>query len=308
MHTPVLLHAAVDALALKPDGVYVDATFGRGGHSRLILSGLGECGRLIALDRDPAAVLSGEAITDKRFCIRHGSFSRVREILQALEITQIDGMLLDLGVSSPQLEDIARGFSFQSAGPLDMRMDISGGQTASEWLSTVTESELERVIKKYGEERFARQVARAIIAARTRQPIVTTLQLAGIVTAAVRTRQRDSKRHPATRTFQAIRIYLNQELEELALVLPQCVDLLRPGGRLVVISFHSLEDRMVKQFIRAAASTDNLPRGVPVREEELQRFSKQTLRPVGRAIRSDELEVAENVRSRSAVMRVSERI
>lgn len=308
MHIPVLLHAAVDALALKPDGIYVDATFGRGGHSRLILSGLGECGRLIALDRDPAAVLSGEAITDKRFCIRHGSFSRVREILQAMEITRIDGVLLDLGVSSPQLEDITRGFSFRSAGPLDMRMDTSGGQTASEWLSTVSESELEWVIKEYGEERFARQIARAILAARTQQPIVTTLQLAGIVAAVVRTRQRDSKRHPATRTFQAIRIYLNRELEELALVLPQCVDLLRPGGRLVVISFHSLEDRMVKQFIRAAASTDNLPRGVPVREEELQRFSKQTLRPVGRAIRSDELEVTENVRSRSAVMRVGERI
>lgn len=308
MHTPVLLHAAVDALALKPDGIYVDATFGRGGHSRLILSGLGECGRLIALDRDPAAVLSGEAITDKRFCIRHGSFSRVREILQAMEITRIDGVLLDLGVSSPQLEDTARGFSFRSAGPLDMRMDTSGGQTASEWLSTVSESELEWVIKEYGEERFARQIARAILAARTQQPIATTLQLAGIVAAVVRARQRDSKRHPATRTFQAIRIYLNRELEELALVLPQCVDLLRPGGRLVVISFHSLEDRMVKQFIRAAASTDNLPRGVPVREEELQRFSKQTLRPVGRAIRSDELEVTENVRSRSAVMRVGERI
>jgi len=308
MHIPVLLHAAVDALALKPDGIYVDATFGRGGHSRLILSGLGECGRLIALDRDPAAVLSGEAITDKRFCIRHGSFSRVREILQAMEITRIDGVLLDLGVSSPQLEDITRGFSFRSAGPLDMRMDTSGGQTASEWLSTVSESELEWVIKEYGEERFARQIARAILAARTQQPIVTTLQLAGIVAAVVRTRQRDSKRHPATRTFQAIRIYLNRELEELALVLPQCVDLLRPGGRLVVISFHSLEDRMVKQFIRAAARTDNLPRGVPVREEELQRFSKQTLRSVGRAIRSDELEVTENVRSRSAVMRVGERI
>ncbi|MBY0498006.1 MAG: 16S rRNA (cytosine(1402)-N(4))-methyltransferase RsmH [Nitrosomonas sp.] len=308
MHTPVLLHAAVDALALKPEGIYVDATFGRGGHSRLILSGLGECGRLIALDRDPAAVLSGEAITDKRFCIRHGSFSRVREILQAMEITRIDGVLLDLGVSSPQLEDTARGFSFRSAGPLDMRMDTSGGQTASEWLSTVSESELEWVIKEYGEERFARQIARAILAARTQQPIATTLQLAGIVAAVVRARQRDSKRHPATRTFQAIRIYLNRELEELALVLPQCVDLLRPGGRLVVISFHSLEDRMVKQFIRAAASTDNLPRGVPVREEELQRFSKQTLRPVGRAIRSNELEVTENVRSRSAVMRVGERI
>ncbi len=308
MHIPVLLHAAVDALALKPDGVYVDATFGRGGHSRLILSRLGERGRLIALDRDPAAVLSGEAIADNRFCMRHSGFSRMREILQVMGISQIDGVLLDLGVSSPQLEEIARGFSFRSAGPLDMRMDTSGGQTAAEWLATVAEDQLEWVIKEYGEERFARQIARAVIAARAQQPIVTTLQLAEIVAAVVRTRQREKKRHPATRTFQAIRIYLNQELEELALVLPQCVDLLRPGGRLVVISFHSLEDRMVKQFIRAAASTDDLPRGVPIREKELQRFSKQTLRLVGRAIRSDELEVSENVRSRSAVMRVAERI
>lgn len=308
MHIPVLLHAAVEALALKPDGIYVDATFGRGGHSRLILSRLGERGRLIALDRDPAAVLSGEVIADKRFCIRHGSFSRMREILQVMGISQIDGVLLDLGVSSPQLEEISRGFSFRSAGPLDMRMDTSGGQTAAEWLATVAEDQLEWVIRAYGEERFARQIARAIIAARTQQPIVTTLQLAEVVAAVVRARQRDSKRHPATRTFQAIRIYLNQELEELALVLPQCVDLLKPGGRLVVISFHSLEDRMVKQFIRAAASTDDLPRGVPIREKELQRFSKQTLRLIGRTIRSDELEVSENVRSRSAVMRVGEKI
>lgn len=308
MHIPVLLYAAVDALALKPDGIYVDATFGRGGHSRLILSRLGERGRLIALDRDPVAVLSGEAITDHRFCMRHGSFSRMQEILQAMEITQIDGVLLDLGVSSPQLEEISRGFSFRSAGPLDMRMDTSGGQTAAEWLATVTEKQLEWVIREYGEERFARQIARAIIAERARQPIVNTLQLAEIVAAVVRARQREKSRHPATRTFQAIRIYLNQELEELSLVLPQCVGLLRPGGRLVVISFHSLEDRMVKQFMRAAASNDDLPRGVPIREKELQRFSKQTLRLVGRAIRSDELEVAENVRSRSAVMRVSEKI
>ena len=310
MHIAVLLHEAVDALAIKPGGIYVDATFGRGGHSRLILSRLGEQGRLIALDRDPVAVKSGEVIEDKRFSIRHGSFSGLRRLLQEMDITKIDGVLLDLGVSSPQLEEISRGFSFRFAGPLDMRMDTSGGQTAAEWLAKVTEDQLEWVIKEYGEERFARQIARAIIVARTRQPIVTTSQLAEIVATVLRSRQRQREivRHPATRTFQAIRIYLNQELEELSLVLPQCVELLNPGGRLVVISFHSLEDRMVKHFMRTGASTDELARGVPLREKELQRFSKQTLRVIGKAIRPGELEVAENVRARSAVMRVAERM
>ena len=310
MHVSVLLREAVDALVVKPDGIYVDATFGRGGHSRLILSRLDERGRLIALDRDPAAVVSGEAIADKRFCIRHGSFSGMRQILQEMGVTKIDGVLLDLGVSSPQLEEISRGFSFRSAGPLDMRMDTSAGQTAAEWLAKVTEDQLEWVIKEYGEERFARQIARAIIVARTRQPIATTLQLAEIVAAVVRTRQRqrENMRHPATRTFQAIRIFLNQELEELSLILPQCVELLNPGGRLVVISFHSLEDRMVKRFMRTAANADELPRGVPVRQKDLQRFSKQTLRVIGRAVRPHELEVAENARARSAVMRVAEKL
>jgi len=308
MHIPVLLHEAVDALAIKPDGVYVDATFGRGGHSRLILSRLGGQGRLVALDRDPAAVVVGEAIVDRRFCIRHGSFSQMQWLLQQLGIAKIDGVLLDLGVSSPQLEEISRGFSFRSGGPLDMRMDTTGGQTAAEWLTAVTEEQLERVIKEYGEERFARQIARAIVTARVRQPIVTTAQLAEIVSAVVRTRQRESIRHPATRTFQAIRIFLNRELEELSLVLPQCVELLNPGGRLVVISFHSLEDRMVKQFMRKAASTDELPRGVPLREKDVQRLSKQTLRVIGRAVRPDEREVTENARARSAVMRVAEKV
>ncbi|MBV6449241.1 16S rRNA (cytosine(1402)-N(4))-methyltransferase RsmH [Nitrosomonas sp.] len=308
MHIPVLLHEAVDALAVKPDGIYVDATFGRGGHSRLILSRLGEQGRLVALDRDPAAVVAGEAIADKRFCIRHGSFSHMQWLLQQLGIAKIDGVLLDLGVSSPQLEEISRGFSFRAGGPLDMRMDTTGGQTAAEWLAAVAEEQLERVIKEYGEERFARQIARAIVAARARQPIVTTSQLAEIVSAVVRTRQRESIRHPATRTFQAIRIFLNRELEELLLVLPQCVELLNPGGRLVVISFHSLEDRMVKQFMRKAASTDELPRGVPLREKDVQRLSKQTLRVIGRAVRPGEREVEENARARSAVMRVAEKV
>lgn len=310
MHVTVLLHEAVEALAIKPDGIYVDGTFGRGGHSRLILSRLGEQGRLIAFDKDPVAVLSGEAIKDKRFCIRHGGFSKMQRMLQEMGMTKIDGVLLDLGVSSPQLEEASRGFSFRSGGPLDMRMDTSSGQTAAEWLATVTEDQLEKVIKEYGEERFARQIARAIIVARTRQPIVTTSQLAEIVSAVVRARQRqwENMRHPATRTFQAIRIHLNQELEELSLVLPQCVELLNPGGRLVVISFHSLEDRMVKQFMRAVANSDELPRGVPVREKDLQRFSKQKLRLIGKAVRPSEDEVIGNVRARSAVMRVAERI
>ncbi len=310
MHISVLLHEAVDALAIKPSGVYVDGTFGRGGHSRLILSQLGEDGRLIAFDKDPAAVLSGETIEDKRFCIQHGGFSRMQRILQEMGVAKIDGVLLDLGVSSPQLEEISRGFSFHLAGPLDMRMDTSTGRTAAEWLAVVAEDQLEKVIKEYGEERYARQIARAIIVARTRQPIVTTLQLAEIVATVVRPRQRqrENMRHPATRTFQAIRIYLNQELEELSLVLPQCVELLNPGGRLVLISFHSLEDRMVKQFMRTTASADELPRGVPVREKDLQRFSKQKLKLIGRAIRPSESEVTENVRARSAVMRVAERI
>jgi 16S rRNA (cytosine1402-N4)-methyltransferase len=308
MHIPVLLQEAVDALAVKPDGVYVDATFGRGGHSRLILSRLSEHGRLVALDRDPVAVVAAEAIADQRFCIRHGSFSHLQRILQQLGIAKIDGVLLDLGVSSPQLEEVSRGFSFRAGGPLDMRMDTTQGQTAAEWLATVAEDQLERVIKEYGEERFARQIARAIVAARARQPIVTTAQLAEIVSAVVRTHQRESMRHPATRTFQAIRIFLNRELEELSLVLPQCVELLNLGGRLVVISFHSLEDRMVKQFMRKAASTDELPRGVPLREKDVQKLSKQTLRVIGRAVQPGELEVEENVRARSAVMRVAEKV
>lgn len=308
MHIPVLLHEAVDALAIKPDGAYVDATFGRGGHSRLILSRLSEHGRLVALDRDPAAVVAGKAIADRRFCIRHGSFSHLQRIVQQLGIAKIDGVLLDLGVSSPQLEEISRGFSFRAGGPLDMRMDTTSGQTAAEWLAAVAEDQLERVIKEYGEERFARQIARAIVIARARQPIVTTSQLAEIVSAVVRTRQRESIRHPATRTFQAIRIFLNRELEELSLVLPQCVELLNSGGRLVVISFHSLEDRMVKQFMRKAASTNELPRGVPLREKDVQRLSKQTLRVIGRAVRPSEPEVVENVRARSAVMRVAEKV
>jgi 16S rRNA (cytosine1402-N4)-methyltransferase len=306
MHITVLLHEAVDALEIKPDGIYVDGTFGYGGHSRLILKRLGKDGRLIAFDKDLSAVTKGRVIKDAGFHIVHSRFSRIQEELQKLGVSRVDGVLLDLGVSSPQLEDASRGFSFRLNGPLDMRMDTSQGQTATEWIASVSEAQLGEVIKNYGEERFAKRIARAVVATRSRQPIVTTLQLAEIVATAVRSRKQNQ--NPATRTFQAIRIYLNQELEELSLSLPQCVELLNPGGRLVIISFHSLEDRIVKRFMRAAANPDPLPRRLPIRNKEMQNFSPQKLRLVGKAVRPRENEVAINPRARSAVMRVAERI
>lgn len=312
MHITVLLHQAVDALVVKSDGVYVDGTFGRGGHSRLILSRLGENGRLIAFDKDLAAVAAGKQIADRRFCIRHGDYSHMCRMLQELGVYHIDGVLLDLGMSSPQLEEASRGFSFRSDGPLDMRMNTNQGQTAAQWLASVSESCLAEVIRDYGEERFAKQIARAVVMTRTREPIVTTQQLAKIVAAVVysrqRQRQRENKQHPATRTFQAIRIYINQELEALSFIMPQCEKLLNIGGRLVVISFHSLEDRIVKRFMRAAANPGQLPRGLPLRDREVRQLSRQTLRLVGKAIRPDEKEVAVNARARSAVMRVAERV
>ncbi|MBA0014840.1 MAG: Ribosomal RNA small subunit methyltransferase H [Nitrosomonadaceae bacterium] len=310
MHTTVLLHEAVDALAVKPDGVYVDGTYGRGGHSRLILERLGGSGRLIALDKDPMAVTAGRVLKDLRFSIVHNRFSQISQVLRDLGVEQVDGVLMDLGVSSPQLEQATRGFSFRLDGPLDMRMDTSQGQTAAEWLAYVSEAHLREIIKNYGEERFAKQIARAIVAARSQEPIVTTIRLSEIVASAVRacSHKRENKQNPATRTFQAIRIHLNQELEELSMTLPQCVEMLKPGGRLVAISFHSLEDRIVKRFIREAADPDKLPRGVPFRTQEVQRLTCQRLRLIGKAIRPTEVEVAKNPRARSAVMRVAERV
>lgn len=307
-HTTVLLQEAVDALAVKPGGVYVDGTFGRGGHSRLILERLGETGRLIAMDRDPAALAAARAIDDPRFGVAHGNFSNIQEVLRQFNVDQVDGILLDLGVSSPQLEEALRGFSFRFDGPLDMRMDVSQGLTAAEWLASASEAHLKEVLRNYGEERFAKQIARAIVAARARQPIVTTHQLATLVATVVRARGRENKQNPATRTFQAIRIYLNQELENLSLVLPQCVEMLNPGGRLAVISFHSLEDRIVKRFMRELASSDEMPRKLPLRAKEVQLLSRATLRLVGKALRPGVKEVADNPRARSAVMRVAERI
>ncbi|PKO68330.1 MAG: 16S rRNA (cytosine(1402)-N(4))-methyltransferase [Betaproteobacteria bacterium HGW-Betaproteobacteria-14] len=302
-HRTVLLEEAVDALAVKPDGVYVDATFGRGGHSRLILERLNGQGRLIALDRDPAAVEAGRQIADPRLKVIHAAFSDLRAVQEAEAVERVDGVLLDLGVSSPQLDEAQRGFSFRLDAPLDMRMDTSRGQTAAEWLAQASRQQLAEVIKNYGEERFANAVAKAIVAARAGGAIATTRQLAEIVASAVRTREQGQ--HPATRSFQAIRIHVNQELEELSLVLPQAVDTLDSGGRLAVISFHSLEDRIVKRFLRDAARPPQLPARLPLRAAELP---PPRLKLVGKPIIPAAAEVAANPRARSAVLRVAERI
>ena len=302
-HDTVMLHEAVESLQVKPDGVYVDGTFGRGGHSRLILEKLGMEGRLIALDKDPAAVAVGQTIADPRFKIVHSGFAHLQEVLFRLSVEKVNGVLLDLGVSSPQLDDRQRGFSFRFDSPLDMRMDTSSGETAAEWLSGVDESLLGEVIRDYGEERFAKQIARSIVAARKEQPIASTKQLSEIIAKTVRTRE--PGKNPATRTFQAIRIYLNRELEEIARILPQCVDCLKPGGRIVVISFHSLEDRLVKHFMRDMAEGDKLPRNLPIRAADIP---SGKLRLIGKAIRASAQELESNPRARSAVMRVAESI
>ncbi len=302
-HIPVLLKETIAALNVRQGGVYVDATFGRGGHSRELLSQLGPQGRLIALDRDLAAVAEGRSIVDARFEIVHSAFSAIAETLAGLGVSRVDGVMLDIGVSSPQIDEASRGFSFRFEGPLDMRMDQSRGQTAREFVETASEQQLREVIKDYGEERFAKQVARAIVAARTGgRPIGTTRQLAAVVAGAIP--KAEPGQDPATRTFQALRIFLNQELEELSLTLPQCADLLVPGGRLAVISFHSLEDRIVKRFIRAQQDRDDLPANFPVRAADLP---PSRMVAVGKAIRASAEEIRLNPRSRSAVLRVAER-
>ena len=301
-HKTVLLEAAVDALAINPAGIYVDATFGRGGHARLILRRLGSQGRLIALDRDPAAIEAGKEIVDPRLKLFHAAFSSLGTVLKEEGVERVDGVLLDLGVSSPQLDDAERGFSFRADAPLDMRMDTSRGMTAADWLAQASQRQLAEVIKNYGEERFAHAVAKAIVAARAGGAVTTTRQLAEIVASAVRTREQGQ--HPATRSFQAIRIHVNQELEELSLVLPQCVEALKPGGRLAVISFHSLEDRIVKRFMRDESRPPQLPARLPVRAADLPR---PRLKPVGKPVYPTEAEIAANPRARSAVMRVAER-
>ena len=266
-HVTVLLQEAVDALEIKADGIYVDGTFGRGGHSLAVLERLGPEGRLIAFDRDPAAIAAGQALGDARLTLVHSAFSALDEALEELGVAQVDGVLLDLGVSSPQLDDAARGMSFRFDAPLDMRMDTSRGQTVAQWLAEASVDQITEVIRNYGEERFAYAVAKAIADARTGGAVATTGQLAAIVEKAVRTRE--PGQHPATRTFQAFRIFINQELEELTRVLPVCVRRLRTDGRLAVISFHSLEDRIVKRFMRDEAAPDDRPKNFPLKVSQL---------------------------------------
>jgi 16S rRNA (cytosine1402-N4)-methyltransferase len=302
-HQTVLLREAVEALEIKPSGTYVDGTFGRGGHSRAILEQLGPHGRLLALDRDPQAVAVAREINDQRLTMLHHSFGELAEALQQAGIDAVDGVLLDIGVSSPQLDEGGRGFSFRFDAPLDMRMDTTQGETAAEWLARAEIRDITEVIRNYGEERFAFQIAKKIVAARSERPVATTGELAALVREAVRTRE--PGQDPATRTFQALRIHINQELEQLALVLPQAMTVLKTGGRLVVISFHSLEDRIVKRFMRDEAVPDTLPKNLPLRAVDLP---QARLRLLGKPVKASAAEVSANPRARSAVMRVAEKL
>ncbi|HSW52885.1 MAG TPA: 16S rRNA (cytosine(1402)-N(4))-methyltransferase RsmH [Sulfuricaulis sp.] len=303
-HVPVLLEEALQALQVKDDGVYVDATYGRGGHAQKILEKIGERGRLLVFDRDPRACEDARRRfgADARVTIQPGPFSRLGSTIGKLGLTgKINGMLFDLGVSSPQLDDPGRGFSFRADGPLDMRMDPATGESAADWLNRAEENEIARVLRDYGEERFARRIARAILRERSIEPVTTTRRLAEIVARAVPVREKS--KDPATRTFQAIRLHVNRELEELTAVLPQTVPALAPGGRLAVISFHSLEDRLVKHFMRAEAKGRELPPGLPVRHDQF----RARLKIIGKAIRAGAGETQRNPRARSAVLRVAER-
>jgi 16S rRNA (cytosine1402-N4)-methyltransferase len=301
-HRTVLLQEAVKALAIKSSGIYVDGTFGRGGHARAILERLGPDGRLLALDRDPQAIAAARDIADRRFSALHRPFAELAAAVRESGCAAVDGVLLDVGVSSPQIDEGERGFSFRFDAPLDMRMDPTQGETAASFLATADVQKITEVIRNYGEERFAFQIAKKIVAARSERPLATTHQLAALVREAVRTRE--PGQDPATRTFQALRIHVNQELEQLALALPQAVDVLKTGGRLVVISFHSLEDRIVKHFMREQSS-DMLPKHLPLRSTELP---LPRLRLVGKPVKAGDEEVAANPRARSAVMRVAERL
>ena len=298
MHIPVLVSEVVEALAIDPAGTYVDGTFGRGGHSRAILAQLGAQGRLIALDRDPHAEPAARAIADARFSFHRMNFSLIGQLLAG---QRVQGMLFDLGVSSPQLDDPARGFSFRADAPLDMRMDPTTGVSAAQWLASAEEQQIREVVRDYGEERFAKQIAAQIVAARGREPLVRTRQLADLVAKAVRTRE--PGQDPATRTFQALRIYLNRELEEVSLMLPAATAHLAAGGRLALISFHSLEDRIVKRFMQSAARPE-VPRRLPLRASEMP---QPALTLVGRAVRASVEETRRNPRARSATLRVAER-
>lgn len=304
-HIPVMLKEVIEGLDIRPDGIYADGTFGRGGHSRAILERLGPAGRLLAMDKDPQAITWAQEQfgDDPRVTVQQGSFRELpRQVRQLGWWGQVDGILLDLGVSSPQLDDPQRGFSFREDGPLDMRMDPDAGLSAAEWLARAEEQDIAAVLREYGEERFARRIARAIIRERETAPIDTTRRLAAIVAGANPTRERN--KDPATRSFQAIRIYINSELEDLKQALPAMLEALRPGGRLVVISFHSLEDRIVKRFIREQEKGDSFPPDLPITHVQMN----SRLRAVGKARFPAEDEVQANPRARSAVLRIAERL
>ncbi|MDR5898071.1 16S rRNA (cytosine(1402)-N(4))-methyltransferase RsmH [Halomonas vilamensis] len=300
-HTSVLLDGAVDTLVHQPGGVYLDGTFGRGGHSRVILSRLNEAGRLIALDRDPEAVAAAAEIDDSRFAMVQRDFARLADVAREQNVHgKLDGILLDVGVSSPQLDDPERGFSFMRNGPLDMRMDPTQGESAAEFLARASETDIAHVFKTYGEERFGKRLARAVVNRRREQPFTHTVDLAEVLKTAHPAWEKG--RHPATKAFQGLRIYLNGELEQLDAALEAALEALALGGHLVVISFHSLEDRRVKRFIRHHVRGDtHLPRGVPIRDDQLNR----RLEALGKGQRPSEAEVAENPRARSAVMRAA---
>ncbi len=304
-HITVLLNEAVEALVTDTSGFYVDGTFGRGGHSALVLQKLSSDGRLLGIDKDLAAIATANArfATDSRFAIAHGSFAELAQLVAERDMTgKVTGVLLDLGVSSPQLDEAERGFSFMNDGPLDMRMDQTRGQSAADWVNSASEDEITWVFKEYGEERFAKRMARAIIAERQKSPFTRTKHLAEVIKEANPAWEKG--KHPATRAFQAIRIQVNNELTDLDSVLEQALAVLAPGGRLVVISFHSLEDRAVKRFIRRQELGDPVPKGLPVREDQLNK----RMRSLGKAIKASDEEVNANVRSRSAVMRVAEKL
>ncbi len=305
MHLPVLYQEALDALCVDKNGVYIDGTFGRGGHSAGLLAQLGEQGRLIALDQDLTAIETAQQdprFQDPRFQSHHAAFSHLLEIVTELDLVgKVDGILLDIGVSSPQLDDVSRGFSFSRDGPLDMRMDQSQGQSAAEYLMYVKEEALANIIWLYGDERFSRRIAKAICRARHEQAIETTGQLAAITSAAIP--KWEKHKHPATRTFQAIRIEVNQELKELERVLPQCLQVLKPHGRMAIIAFHSLEDRIVKEFLRIQ-SIGELPPKVPITID----MQPNRIQQIGKVIRPKDSEIANNKRARSAMMRVLEKI
>ncbi|CAM3793176.1 16S rRNA (cytosine(1402)-N(4))-methyltransferase RsmH [Rheinheimera salexigens] len=305
-HISVLLEEALQGLAIKPDGCYLDGTFGRGGHSRAILAQLGPQGRLFAIDRDPAAIATAAAFSaDTRFHITHSAFSALAEIAEKQNIVgQVDGILLDLGVSSPQLDDADRGFSFMRDGPLDMRMDPTSGISAAAWIAHADVEDISFVLREYGEEKFAWRIAQAIVAARVATPFTRTSELAKLISDSV-PKSNKEKKHPATRSFQAIRIYINSELDQINQALLAALKVLKPGGRLVVISFHSLEDRLVKQFMRRYAKGEPIPRGIPLTEAQMQKRTELSL--VGKAIKASDTELSVNPRARSAVLRIAQR-